>query len=122
MRLPFVSRAAFEMALASRDSLSSALERADTRHEKQADYLRALVQQIVDLKKEGFRAPKPVSLPKESATAREIEEIARMGAREEFIQRAAASLMEEQQLSASDARDTAEGLADAMYAQNVEGA
>lgn len=132
MRLPFVLRATYDHRVESYHlDLNRAISfvdaaRAETMRERQRydeamAWNRTLVQQIVDLKKDGFRAPKPVTVPKESATAREIEEIARMGAREEFIQLATAQLMEEQQLSASDARDTAEGLADALYAQNVEG-
>lgn len=108
MRLPFVSRERYEEA------------RADRR--EAFEYAQALVQIIRDMKKDGFNYRKPVdpNKPAPQPTATSIEDIARDGARKEFIDNMTSQLRRAG-IGDAEARTEATRLAGEMYNTYGEG-
>lgn len=112
MPMPFVSRALYDRERELTASLQARAERAEERADK-------LAAQILTLKKKGYEPPREKSDTPPKPPSRDVEAIAREGAKQEFIDRMTADFVR-MGTPEKDARAEATRMADEMYRQYGE--
>lgn len=114
IKLPFVSREAYEDVRADRDALSARFGQLLEQH---TEMTFKFIAAISELRRDGFQAKAPPSqrVQRELTGTPDLDEVGQEGAKREFVERMEKDLGRIDGVSPTMARQEAERMASAMY-------